>query len=139
MLALATVLAVPLTFGLRAARRARCSASAAQQLTLLPVALASLRATTLRSLALAATGAVALFGSVALGGSRDDLLQRDPDASRTATRRRADLGHDPGDNQAVNPFRPGDDAAAIARLPGVARRAAPSMAASSTSAAAASG
>ncbi len=49
--------------------------SASSELTILPVALPSLRATTLRSLALAATGAVALFGSVALGGARRDLLR----------------------------------------------------------------
>ncbi len=46
-----------------------------QQLTLLPVALISLRGATLRSLALATTGAVALFGSGALGGARADLRQ----------------------------------------------------------------
>ena len=39
------------------------------------MALTSLRATTLRSLALAATGALALFGSVALGGASGDLLR----------------------------------------------------------------
>jgi putative ABC transport system permease protein len=74
LLALATVAAVPVVLAgvmcladMLAARRER--------MTLLPLALSSLRATTLRSLALAATGALALFGSVALGGSRNDLLR----------------------------------------------------------------
>ena len=67
--------AVPLAFACGAAAGARWLAERFERLTILPVALASLRATTLRSLALAATGAVALFGSVALGGARDDLLR----------------------------------------------------------------
>ena len=74
MLALATVLAVPLAFA-AVLSVARLIVGRCQRLTSLPVALASLQATTLRSLALAATGAVALFGSVALGGARDDLLR----------------------------------------------------------------
>ena len=57
---------------LRLARRAR---RAAARLNMLAVALRALRATTMRSLALAATGAVAVFGSVAIEGARDDLLR----------------------------------------------------------------
>jgi putative ABC transport system permease protein len=86
----------------------------------LPVALSSLQATTLRALALAATGSVALFGSVALGGSRDDLLRgiRSFSASYVAD---ADIWvSNPGDNQAVIEFRAGGYAAAIARVPHVA-------------------
>ena len=119
MLAMATVLAVPLAFaGVLALARwlgARC-----QRLTSLPVALASLQATTLRSLALAATGAVALFGAVALGGSRDDLLRgiRSFSSSYVAD---ADVWvSSPGDNQAVDELSPGDQAGAISRVPGVA-------------------
>ena len=74
VLALATVLAVPLIFA-GTLRVGRFLARGNQSLTTLPVALTSLKATTLRSLALAATGGVALFGSVALGGARGDLLR----------------------------------------------------------------
>jgi putative ABC transport system permease protein len=119
MLAVATVLAVPLAFA-AALALARWVAARWQRLTSLPVALASLQATTLRSLALAATGAVALFGSVALGGSRDDLLRgiHSFAASYVAD---ADVWvSNPGDNQAVDEFSPDGHAAAIARLAQVA-------------------
>lgn len=119
MLALATVLAVPLAFAAVLAA-ARWIAGRWERLTSLPVALASLQATTLRSLALAATGAVALFGSVALGGSRQDLLRgiRSFASSYVAD---ADIWvSNPGDNQAVDEFSPDAHAAAIARVPGVA-------------------
>jgi putative ABC transport system permease protein len=73
LLALATVCAVPLALSV-AIRLGTLLSEWRQDLTALPVALSSLQATTLRSLALAATGAVALFGSVALGGARGDLV-----------------------------------------------------------------
>jgi putative ABC transport system permease protein len=119
MLALATMLAVPLAFTavLAGARRL---ASRRERLTSLPVALASLQATTLRALALAATGAVALFGSVALGGSRDDLLRG---IHRFAASYVADADvwvSNPGDNQATDAIAPGGYSRAIARVPGVA-------------------
>jgi putative ABC transport system permease protein len=119
VLALATVLAVPLVFA-GVLRAAGVLAGRLQTLTTLPVALASLRATTLRSLALAATGAVALFGSVALGGSRENLLRgiRGFASSYVAD---ADIWvANPGDNQAVDEFSPDGDGARIARVPGVA-------------------
>jgi putative ABC transport system permease protein len=120
LLAAATVLAVPLAFSavLRAAAHA---AERSQRLTALPVALASLRASTVRSLALAATGAVALFGSVALGGSRDDLLRG---ISTFANSYVADADiwvSNPADNQAVDSFQPAGAEAALARLPALAR------------------
>jgi putative ABC transport system permease protein len=74
ILAFATALLIPLVFT-GVLRAASVLAKRRQRLTILPVALMSLRATTLRALALAATGALALFGSVALGGARDDLLR----------------------------------------------------------------
>jgi putative ABC transport system permease protein len=74
VLALATVLAIPLVFA-GVLHAAGGIAKRNQNLTVLPVAIMSLKTTTLRSLALAATGALALFGSVALGGARDDLLR----------------------------------------------------------------
>ncbi len=84
------------------------------------MALSSLRATSLRSLALAATGAVALFGAVALGGARGDLLGG---IERFAHSYSADASiwvGTPGDNQATVDFRPGGLEARIARLGGVA-------------------
>jgi putative ABC transport system permease protein len=119
MLALATVLAVPLAFA-AVLGAAGWINTHSQRLTSLPVALASLQATTLRSLALAATGAVALFGSVALGGARGDLLRgiRSFASSYVAD---ADIWvSNPSDNQAVDAFSPGGDAASLARVPGVA-------------------
>jgi putative ABC transport system permease protein len=119
MLALATVLAVPLAFAAVLAG-ARWLSRRRDGFTSLSVALASLQATTLRSLALAATGAVALFGSVALGGSRDDLL-RGIHAFAASYVADADVWvSNPGDNQAVDEFSPGADASTIARVPGVA-------------------
>ena len=92
-------------------RAARCAALVGerwQRISILPLALASLRATTLRSLALAATGAVALFGSVALGGSRANLL-RGIDSFAHSYVADADIWvTNPGDNQAVDDFSPGD-------------------------------
>ncbi len=119
MLALATVLAVPLVFT-SVLRCARLLAERRQSLTALPVALSSLQGTTLRSLALAATGAVALFGAVALGGSRSDLLRGIHSFSSSYVDDAAIWVSNPGDNQAVQEFAPDGHAAAIARLPGVA-------------------
>ena len=62
LLAFATMLAVPMALA-GVMRVAGLLAERYQQLTLVPVALTGLRATSLRSMALAATGAVALFGS----------------------------------------------------------------------------
>lgn len=74
LLALATILAVPLILS-GVLRAAEMLALRNHKLTTLPLAIDSLRARTLRSLALAATGAVALFGSVALSGAQHDLLR----------------------------------------------------------------
>jgi putative ABC transport system permease protein len=119
LLAAATVLAVPLAFAavLRAGAHV---AERFQRLTALPVALASLRASTVRSLALAATGAVALFGSVALGGSRDDLLRGISTFAHSYVADADIWVTNPGDNQAVDNLEPAGAQAAIARLPSVA-------------------
>lgn len=119
LLALATVLIVPIAFA-GVLRAASVLADYRQRLTILPVALASLRATTLRSLALAATGAVALFGSVALGGSRADLLRGIEGFAHGYSRDAAIWVGSRGDNQAAVEFQPGGLGSAIARLPGVA-------------------
>jgi putative ABC transport system permease protein len=119
LLALATVLAVPLAF----AGVLGIAATVSEQhprLTILPVALASLRATTLRSLALAATGAVALFGSVALGGSRADLLRGIEGFAHDYSQDAAIWIGSRGDEQAAIEFRPGRLARRVAALPGVA-------------------
>ena len=119
MLALATVLAVPLVFAL-VLRLGRWVAARRPKLTSLPVALSALQATTLRSLALAATGAVALFGSVALGGSRQDLLHGIDSFASSYVADAPIWVSTPGDNQAVQTFAPGDRAAVLAKTPGVA-------------------
>jgi putative ABC transport system permease protein len=120
LLAAATVLAVPLVFAV-VLRTTAFLSERYQRLTALPVAVATLRASTVRSLALAATGAVALFGSVALGGSRDDLLRG---IDRFAGSYVADAQiwvSNPGDNQAVEDFPLGAQASKLARLPSVAK------------------
>ena len=118
LLALGTVLAVPLVFaGVLAL--GRVVADRYEKLIILPVALTSLRTTTLRSLALAATGAVALFGSVALGGSRDNLLRGIHSFAHSYVAAADVWVTNPHDNQAVDEFSPGRDAARIARVPAV--------------------
>jgi putative ABC transport system permease protein len=118
VLALVTVLAVPLVLG-RVLRAARALAARRQTLTLLPVALISLRGSTLRSLALAATGAVALFGSCALGGARNDLLQGIAGFAHNYSADASIWVSAPGDYQATVSLQPSDTAARIARTPGV--------------------
>jgi putative ABC transport system permease protein len=118
-LALATMLAVPLVLGL-VLRAAQALATSRQNFTVLPLALASLRTTSTRSLALAATGAVALFGSVALGSSRDDLL-RGIDRYTTHYVNSANVWVvNPDDNQAISSFPASGEAARVAHLAGVA-------------------
>jgi putative ABC transport system permease protein len=119
MLALGTVLAVPLALRGALALMGLVSDHYDRLITL-PVVLPSLRNTTVRSLALAATGAVALFGSVSLGGSRENL-QRGIRAFAHNYVAAADVWiTNPGDNQAVNTFAPGRDAARVARVAAVA-------------------
>ncbi len=72
-LALAALLVIPLGFRLLLGL-AETVAIRIPGMNMLLVALRALRATTLRSLALAATGALAVFGSVVAEGSHQDLL-----------------------------------------------------------------
>jgi putative ABC transport system permease protein len=119
ILALGTVLAVPLVLrGVLALMR--LVSERYERLITLPVVLASLRTTTLRSLALAATGAVALFGSVALGGSRENLLRGIHSFAHSYVAAADIWVTNPGDNQAVNEFSAGRDAARISKVPAVA-------------------
>lgn len=75
LLALATVLTVPAVFLGVVTAAGALERRSGRRLVLLSIALRELRATTLRSLALASTGAVAVFGAVAIGGARNDLLR----------------------------------------------------------------
>lgn len=72
-LAVALLLAIPATFTL-VMRVAELVSARTVRLNMLLVAARALRATTVRSLALAATGAIAVFGSVIAQGSHQDLL-----------------------------------------------------------------
>jgi putative ABC transport system permease protein len=124
LLALATVCAVPLALSAAMALCAKLGRWR-EQLTALPVALSSLQATTLRSFALAATGALALFGSIALGGARSDLSNG---IARFAHSYAADASlwvGNRGDDQAAVELAAGDLPRRIAQLPGVARVANP--------------
>jgi putative ABC transport system permease protein len=88
---------------------------------LLVVAVGELRATTTRSIALAATGALAIFGSVAVEGSHFDL-QRGLDADAHAFNARADLWVAPAgaaNELATISFDPAPTGRRIAALPGV--------------------
>ncbi|HTC71812.1 MAG TPA: ABC transporter permease [Solirubrobacteraceae bacterium] len=118
-LALATVLAVPVAFAavLAAARRV---SERAPRLSTLAIALGGVRGTSLRSIALAATGAVALFGSVALGGARGDLLSGIHRFARSYAADAPIWVSEPDDNQSTGQLAD-DPAATIERVPGVAR------------------
>ena len=117
--ALATLLAIPFTFQLVVRLAARAAASSAR-LNMLTVAVRSLRATTVRSLALAATGAIAVFGCVVAEDSHNDLLHGlYRDYSQYVST--ADLwvaGAD--DDLATNSFQAGRLPARISAIPGVA-------------------
>ncbi len=118
LLACATVLAIPTTFA-AVVSFAEALTERFDRLNMLSVALLALRATTMRALALAATGAVAVFGSVAIGGARQDLLHG---IGRYAEEyvSTADLWVvNPRDNQATNEIAGGGRAARIAAVPGV--------------------
>ncbi len=119
LLALAAVLVVPPAFA-GVLRGAHALARRFQRWTVLPVALSSLRATALRPLALAATGALALFAAIALGGARGDLLRGIERFAHSYSAGASIWVGTPGDNQATVDFRPGSLQARIARQPGVA-------------------
>ena len=119
-LALATVLAVPVAFASVLAG-ARWVSEHAPHLSTLPLALGGVRATTTRSLALAATGAVALFGSVALGGARANLLAGIRGFAHSYAADAPIWVSEPDESGQATQQLAGDGGAArIARLPGVA-------------------
>ena len=119
VLALASVCTVPLAFA-GVLRLAGTLSDRYKRLHILEVALTPLKATTLRTLALAATGAVALFGSVALGGARDDLLRGIHGFAHSYSRDASIWVSNPGDNQATSDFTEDGQATRIAQVPGVA-------------------
>lgn len=120
LLALATMLAVPLILSL-VLLASEALAMRYQRLTILPLAIESLRARRLRSLALAATGAVALFGSVALGGAQSDLLRGLHNFAHAYASDGEIWVVNPGYTPETTSFLPDAYAARIARIPGVTR------------------
>ncbi len=118
-LALATLLAIPFAFQL-VVRAAEHFAAYSARLNMLTVAVRALRATTVRSLALAATGAIAVFGCVVAEDSHNDLLHglyRDY-SEYVSTADLWVVNH--GDDLATSGFRAGRLPARIAAVPGVA-------------------
>jgi putative ABC transport system permease protein len=121
VLALASVCTVPLAFA-GTLRFARALSDRYKRLNILEVALTPLKATTLRTLAFAATGAVALFGSVALGGARNDLLRGIHGFAHSYSADATIWVTNPDESgQAAEDFRAEDYAQRIARVTGVAR------------------
>jgi putative ABC transport system permease protein len=119
LLALATVLAIPATFA-AVVQVAEALTARFDRLNMLSVALLALRATTVRSLALAATGAVAVFGSVSISGARNDLLQGIAGYTDDYVSTADIWVVNPLDNQATNDIAVGGRDARIAAVPGVA-------------------
>ncbi len=118
-LALATLLVIPLFFRLLLGLAEKVAVRV-RGLNMLLMALRTLRATTLRSLALAATGAIAVFGSVIAEGSHQDLLHGlYGDYAQYVSS--ADLWIvNNNDDLATQSFSAKDLPARVARIPGVA-------------------
>ncbi|HTW41112.1 MAG TPA: ABC transporter permease [Solirubrobacteraceae bacterium] len=118
-LAVATVLAIPFAFHWLVWLSERLAARSSR-LNMLTVAVRALRGTTIRSLALAATGAVAVFGCVVAEDSHNDLLHglyRDY-AEYVSTADLWVVSHD--DDLATAGFSPGVLPARLAAIRGVA-------------------
>ena len=120
LLALGTMLAVPMALA-AVMRLTGMLGERYQRLTLVPVALTGLRATTLRSMALAATGAVALFGSMSLGGARADLLRGIGQVAHRFSSAAQLWVISPLDNQAIVSFLPRNQIARVSTLSSVTR------------------
>ena len=117
-LAVAALFAIPSLFA-GVARVLRWAGERVPSSSLI-VVVSELRAVTTRSVALAGIAALAVYGSVAIGGARDDLL-RGLDANFTEYLSTAQLWVTTGGNDlTTNAFDAGGAAAAIARAPGVA-------------------
>jgi putative ABC transport system permease protein len=86
----------------------------------LVVAVSELRATSMRAVALAGIAGLAVYGSIAIGGARGDLI-RGIDRATAQYFGTANIWVGTGEDIFnVNRFEPGHTAAAIARAPGVA-------------------
>ncbi|HLH14445.1 MAG TPA: ABC transporter permease, partial [Solirubrobacteraceae bacterium] len=118
--AVATLLAVPFAFRRLVALSERL-AELSPRMNMLTVAVRALRATTVRSLALAATGAIAVFGCVVAEDSHNDLLHglyRDY-SEYVSTADLWVVGAD--DDLATTSFPTGTLPARVARVAGVAQ------------------
>ncbi|HXC23117.1 MAG TPA: FtsX-like permease family protein, partial [Solirubrobacteraceae bacterium] len=118
MLALASVCLVPAVFA--ALARLLVRAGEGVRSSALIVATCELRATTTRAVALAGIVCLAVYGSVAIGGARRDLLRGIENASAQYFATAQVWVNSGGDVFDTNSFAPGKPAAAIARAPGVA-------------------
>jgi putative ABC transport system permease protein len=116
-LALAAVVLVPAIFTAVTGTLARVGERIPG--SMLVVAGSELRSTATRSIALASVAALAVYGSVAIGGARQDLL-RGLDNTFRQYLDTADIWVTTGGNDlATNEFEDGGAAAAIRRAPGV--------------------
>jgi putative ABC transport system permease protein len=117
-LALAALLALPLSFtailGI-----VQSLATKGRRLNMLLIATRALRATAIRSLALAATGAIAVFGSVAAEGSHQDLLSGLFSDYREYVSTANLWITNQGDELATNSFPTGKLRTRISHIPGV--------------------
>jgi len=117
-LALATLLVIPSLFA-GVARVLRWAGERVPSSSLI-VVVSELRAVTTRSVALAGIAALAVYGSVAIGGARADLLGG-LDRNFTEYLRTAQVWVTTGGNDlTTNAFNAGGATAAIARAPGIA-------------------
>jgi putative ABC transport system permease protein len=117
-LALATALVMPAVFVVAARGLARLSRRS-HHANLLGFAMGQLENTRTRSITLAAVGALAIYGSVAIGGAHADLL-RGLDQHFKEHVGNADLWvRSAGDTLTTGSFRAGAREAEIARVPGV--------------------
>jgi putative ABC transport system permease protein len=117
-LALTTLLLIPATFA--GIGRALPWMGDHIRSSALIVAVSELRATSMRAVALAGVAGLAVYGSIAIGGARGDLI-RGIDRATAQYFGTADLWVGTGaDIFNVNSFRPERSAEAIARAPGVA-------------------
>lgn len=117
-LALACLCLIPASFFLLARALPRIGEDVPS--SALPVALAELRATTTRLVALAGIVAIAVYGGVAIGGARDDLLNgigQATDQYFSTAQLWITSGRDVFN---TNSFTPAGPAAALAHAPGVA-------------------
>lgn len=117
-LALAALLLMPTTFSL-VAGWLDCLTRSTGRLNMLAVALMEVRATTTRSVALTAVAALAVYGSVAIGGARQDIV-RGLDSHTRQWLSNADVWVTTGGQDLMtNSFAPPANLAALRDAPGI--------------------